>query len=453
MKEIIIVGSGIAGLSFAYECLLRGYKVLIIDKDSQIGGLSKSITHNNCQLDMGVHIFHGRDQEVLQKVRNIVAPNKLVKVKRRGKLYIKGKYIDWPLKLNSIFQLPLSLALKIFFNQILNKKTTSFNPINFQDELLQIYGSNLYYSFFHPITKKFLKTDPKKIHSDWAYANIRAATKIEDKSFSESYKYLTENTSIESKKEFNVMKFLIKSITTKKKNEPFYYFKNGFGTLPESYSEKILKLGGLIKTNTTIETFIIAQDKINQCIINGKKYDTDEVIWTGNLIDLCDLLNIEFPQLFYIHSKFVYFFLNNCNKNHQVCYYSDEDVSFVRGTILSNHSKTVINNNKISDLLCVEYTFKSKEEMVNNFKIKNIAIKDIKKVGLIDENSSIEDIFELNIPYTYPILETDYKKKLTYIQNQVKKIENLQTFGRQGGFSYENADIIIKQAINHPMFK
>ena len=51
--------------------------------------------------------------------------------------------------------------------------------------------------------------------------------KIEDKSFVESNKYLTDSTDNEAKNEFNIIRFLIKSITANRKNEPFYYFKNG----------------------------------------------------------------------------------------------------------------------------------------------------------------------------------------------------------------------------------
>lgn len=452
MKRFIIVGAGIAGLSFAYECLLRGFQVLLVEKDCSIGGLAKSITHNDCQLDIGVHIFYGRDQEVLQKVKEVVDPDKWVKVKRKGRLYLKGRYVDWPLQLTAVYQLPFFFVLRVLRDQISIKKTTTFTSSNFQHELLQIYGPTLYYSFFHPITKRFLKTDPQRIHPDWAFSSIRAATKIEDKSFSESYKYLTETTDIKSKKEFNLIKFLVQSITANRSDEPFYYFKNGFGTLPESYKERILRLGGRIMTNATVDAFVFEQNSIRQCIVNGRKHDCDNVIWTGNLSDLCRLLNIEDPRLPYIHSKFVYFFLRNCNKDHQVCYYADEDVSFVRGTILSNHSKTIIGNNKISDLLCLEYTFKTKEEMFNSSKVQ-IAKEDIVRVGLINDNSSVESVFELNVPFSYPVLTIDYREKITDLQNQLDKYDNISTLGRQGTFSYENADVIIKEVINHPMFK
>jgi protoporphyrinogen oxidase len=452
-KKVVIVGAGIAGLSFAYESLLKGFEILLVEKEKTVGGLSKSFTHNDCQLDIGVHILHGRDEQVLTKVREIVHPDEWVKVKRNGKLFLKGRYIDWPLNLKALYQLQFSLGIKILLDQIIKKKSNSSNSSNFHDELLQIYGPTLYYSFFHPITEKFLNTDPKNIHSDWAFSSIRAATKIEDKSFVESNKYLTDSTDDEAKNEFNILKFLIKSITASRNNEPFYYFKNGYGTLTESYKEKILQLGGNIKLDSTVDSFIFDNKQIKYTVINGDKYDSDHVVWTGNLPNLISLLDIEDPNFSYLHSKFLYFFLKKCNKNHQVCYYADNDISFVRGTILSNHSKTIINNPNISDLLCLDYSYNSINEMFTDSEIKKNAIKDIIKVGLIKDESSIDSIFELNVPYTYPLLTLDYKDKLFTLQNQLKDFGNLVTLGRQGSFGYENADVIIKEVINHPMFK
>ena len=398
--------------------------------------------------------MHLRDKDIYRKVQEIVAPDKWVRIKRKGKLYIQGRYIDWPLRYTAIYQLPFMLSFRIIFDQIFKKKICSSQESNFSNELLALYGPTLYYSFFHPLTKRFLRTNPEQVHVDWAFSSIRSATKIEDKSFSKSYKYLTETTDEESKKDFNVIKFFIKSLKMNKESEKFYYFKNGFGTLVDSYKEKIMELGGKIKTNTEIKRFIMNGDRVEKCVMEDGIYDMDYVIWTGNLFDMCKLLQIEKPKLSYLHSKFLYLFLKDCKKNHQVCYYADQDISFVRGTILSNHSKSIIKNKKISDLLCLEYTYKSEEEMYKDFnRVKQQAVADLKKVGIITDETSIENIYEINAPYSYPILLKDYKEHVNSLQKQVGRYKNVLPFGRQPTFNYENVDVIIKEAINHKFFE
>ena len=48
MQKVIIIGAGPAGLSTAYELLKNGknkYKVILLEKEKQVGGISKTINY------------------------------------------------------------------------------------------------------------------------------------------------------------------------------------------------------------------------------------------------------------------------------------------------------------------------------------------------------------------------------------------------------------------------
>ena len=452
MKKIVIVGAGITGLAFAYECLLRKHQVLIVEKTFEVGGLARTVTHNDCLLDIGVHLLYLKDPEVRKKVEELISPEEWLRVKRNGKLYLKSRYIDWPPTLRSPFQFPFSFSFRVLLDQIL--KTRSDGVVgNYESEILSIYGPTLYHSFFEPLTKKFLKVDPKSVHSDWAFSSLRSATKIEDKSFAQSYKYLTQTTDANAKNDFNIFKFLLQSLKTNREKEHFYYFSDGFGVLAEAYKKKILQLGGQILLGKSATALTVKENRISQCNIDGQTYDIDELVWTGNPFALCQLLNIDSPRLEFLHSKFVYVFLRKCLKEHQTCYYADSNVSFVRGTILSNHSKDIIRNKNISDIVCLEYTHKSLEEMnANAENIKLSITAELKKVKLIDHDDDVESVFEIKAPYSYPILTTDYREKIAALQEQLSRFAGLISIGRQATFNYENSDVIIKNVLHHPMF-
>jgi len=101
MKKVIIAGAGVSGLAFAYECLLRGFHVLIMESTSEIGGICRTISHHGCKLDIGSHVLYAKDSQVEQKIREIVGSEKWIKIRRYGKLYLKGRYVDWPLRYSS----------------------------------------------------------------------------------------------------------------------------------------------------------------------------------------------------------------------------------------------------------------------------------------------------------------------------------------------------------------
>ena len=454
MKKIIIVGAGIAGLAFAYECLLHQYDVLLVENTSEVGGLARTVVHNDCCLDIGVHVLYLKDKEVREKVAEIISPEKWIQIRRNGKLYIKGRYVDWPLTLRSLVQLPFGFTLRAFRDQISKKIGAQKSHQDYESEVLALYGPTMYHSFFEPLTRKFLQTEPSKIHSDWAFSSLRAATKIEDKSFAESNQYLTQTTDAEAKKHFNVMLFLLNCLLADRDNELFYYFNDGFGALAEAYKERILGLGGRILMNKEVAALNVEQDKITKCVIDGQPHDVDELIWTGDPFNLCRLLNLPRPDLEYLHSKFVFVFLKRCLKDHQVCYYADEHLSFSRGTILSNHSKMIIRNKNVSDVICLEYTSKSEEDMNRDFSsMRPRMIKELKQTRMIEDESDIESFFEINAPRSYPVLTVDYREKLAAFKERLRRFSGLAVIGRQATFNYENADVVIKSVLHHPLFR
>ena len=356
--KFLIVGSGIAGLSFAYEAIKKKHKVTVIEKSNNFGGLCRSFKKNNCILDLGVHLFHGRDPSVINLAKEVVDLDKWIHVKRIGKLYILGKHITWPIKFISFLQLPLSLSIGILIDQfkIIFLKKELNNKKNYENEILGLYGKSLLINLFKPLTEKFFKVKTLQIHSDWAFSSIRSATKIEDSAYKESSQYLIRDTAVDAKKSFNIFRFVLNQLIDSFKNEDFYYFKDGYGTLANGYVKHIKKKGGSVLLNKSIEKIHVKSNNITHITINGKKEIVEHIVWTGNLENLCDLLKINKPKVKRLHSKFVYVFLNKCSKNHQVCYYADLDISFVRGTILSNHYKGIINNKNIDSILCLEYT-------------------------------------------------------------------------------------------------
>ena len=50
--ETLVVGAGIAGLSTAYELVLRGQEVAVVDRGSVAGGMTaRTSAHLSCQID------------------------------------------------------------------------------------------------------------------------------------------------------------------------------------------------------------------------------------------------------------------------------------------------------------------------------------------------------------------------------------------------------------------
>ena len=99
-QKVIILGSGPTGLITAWKLLEKGLDVLIIEKNSNSGGLCRSWRHNEFILDTGPHIFHTPDEE-LKKFWKSNFKDLLIE----GKFYCKNVKGE---KFNEFYDYPFS---------------------------------------------------------------------------------------------------------------------------------------------------------------------------------------------------------------------------------------------------------------------------------------------------------------------------------------------------------
>ena len=65
-KKVIIIGAGPAGLTAAYYLLKNSnkYSVIILEKDKQIGGISKTVNYQGNLMDLGGHRFFTKSTKI-----------------------------------------------------------------------------------------------------------------------------------------------------------------------------------------------------------------------------------------------------------------------------------------------------------------------------------------------------------------------------------------------------
>jgi all-trans-retinol 13,14-reductase len=57
--DVIIIGSGLGGLQCGYILSQEGFKVLILEKNKQIGGNLQTFSRDKCIFDTGIHYIGG----------------------------------------------------------------------------------------------------------------------------------------------------------------------------------------------------------------------------------------------------------------------------------------------------------------------------------------------------------------------------------------------------------
>ena len=128
-KKVVIIGSGPAGLTAAYELLDKSnkYEVTVLEELNIVGGISRTVNYKGNRMDMGGHRFFSKDERVNEwwekilpsqgslpkddKILNRTStlteggpnPDKTDKVmlrrNRLSRIYFKNKFFDYPISL------------------------------------------------------------------------------------------------------------------------------------------------------------------------------------------------------------------------------------------------------------------------------------------------------------------------------------------------------------------
>lgn len=402
MKNIAILGAGIAGLSAGYYLENLGINYKIFEKSETYGGLARSFLWHGFHCDFAAHRFFSNDKDVESDVLNLIP---MVYHTRRSKLYMKGQWISDPINpIELIHHIPIKEKIQLVTDLL--RKEKNFSAHNFQEYVINKHGNYMFQNFFKPYTEKLFGIKSNNISVLWAKNKVRLNNPF-------------KNTDKNTKKYFSY----------------FYYpISNGYGAIADVFykniSEHILFNSSITSVNLRNDEIISVDYELDG---NNYTYECDAVISTLPLSLTAMMLDISF-SLSYRKVDAVYLLVNRpfVSENHWI-YFSDEDISINRLVEFKNLSP--VNCPDENTVICAEVTR-------NEPDVLNKVIKDLVCVGLLRE----DDILDAKIvrqDYGYPVYSIDYEEELIRIFDEIGKIKNFFILGRAAEFIHREVDDII----------
>lgn len=170
MKKVVVIGSGISGLSIS-RMLSDQYDVEIVEKDQKFGGLIKcERIEGNLFHRVGGHVFNSRNQVVLDWFWSHFDKEKeFLSATRNAKIRMNEQLVGYPIE-NYLYQLPEE-QLKPIVNELIDKlsedKLEISDYANFKDFLIGNFGEELYKLYFGPYNTKIWNADLAEVPLDW----------------------------------------------------------------------------------------------------------------------------------------------------------------------------------------------------------------------------------------------------------------------------------------------
>ncbi len=431
--DYCIVGAGPSGLTLAYKLLKGGGNVVVIERDNRVGGLAKSYNYDGQIFDTGPKRFHTDDKIVVDFINHIM---EMIRIKRSTKVYFMDRYFEWPLNSTDLIKMPFNISLKCFFDLLKNREDGNLKT--FRDYITSKYGETLYDLFFKPYTKKFLRWDPDDIHADWATTGINRT--VIDKRLEKQTNSL-----------FDVIRSLM--LPEKIDTEFLYPKEEGFG----GFYEKLLELcqgfdGFHIMYNDSISNLENNKQKFSGLTKSGETIYFDQLIWSGNLNDLLEIISPSNQKVSYLNTIFYNIICKEggIGKNRAQWIYVSKGESLISRVTCMKEFAPYTCNDGYYNMVC-ELTDSQKKPVffANPEKYTQRILEELVSMSLLKRIKFVEDIKINPILDTYPIYHKNYIKDFATTAATIKGFsKNIHLLGRCGAFWYNNSDHSIRFAID-----
>jgi len=159
--DLLIIGSGLFGATFANIAKNNGRKCLVIDKRKTIGGNVYCEKINNILIHKyGPHIFHTSDEKIWKFVNNFT---KFKQIIHTPYTFYRNKYFPMPFNMYLFQEIYKTKDIEKIKKII--KKDKIKNPKNLKEQAISTVGKKVYNTIIKGYTEKQWGTSAKKLPS------------------------------------------------------------------------------------------------------------------------------------------------------------------------------------------------------------------------------------------------------------------------------------------------
>ena len=486
-REVLIIGAGPAGLTAALELVRAGLRPVVIEADSQVGGISKTINFDGNRMDLGGHRFFSKSDWVMQWWQQILpvdmeesaaqavklayqnqsrdfTPSRTADASDRdrvmlirprlSRIYYLRRFFDYPVKLNAntIRNLGLPRMARIGLSYLAARAAPVKPEQTLEDFLINRFGRELFRTFFKDYTEKVWGAACSQISAEWGAQRIKGLSIT--KALLHAARQALGGIGVGSK---NVETSLI---------EQFMYPKLGPGQLWEVVAEMVEKGGGQVLLNQRAvcihrdEFRITGADVIDTASGDVRRIECSELISTIPVKELMENMRPEVPAgPLSIATALPYrdfitagllvprmFPPTGARVDSPAgmppdnwIYIQEPDVKLGRLQIFNNWSPAMVKDHpKI--FLGLEYFCAEGGALWNMPKDRflSFAAAELEKIGLI-KASEVEAGTVIKVPKAYPAYFGSYDR-MPELRAYFSRFSNLFLVGRNGMHRYNNQD-------------
>lgn len=436
-RTVVIIGAGPAGLTAAYQLCKTGVAAVVLERDSTVGGLAKTINHKDFRFDIGGHRFYTKAKAAEDIWREVLREEDFRRRKRLSRIYYNKRFFHYPLRASSmLFNLGFWNGCLILLSYLRAQMFPEKSEQNFEQWVTNRFGKRLYRIFFKSYTEKVWGIPCNEITAEWATQRIKGlslAVVVKD---------------IFSRQTGNDKGAVVKSLI----NE-FDYPRLGPGMMWETMAEVVRDRGGIIRTGAKVERIHWKQDAVEAVEITGE--GQKEILRGTHFISSMPIrelvrklspappahVSAAADKLQYRDFLTVVLIVNRRDLfPDNWIYIHDPEVKVGRVQNFKNWSQDMVpDQNKTC--LGLEYFCFEGDGLWNmeDEQLIELGKRELEKLGLM-KSADVEEGKVVRVPKAYPVYDSTYRESLEIVRRFFGTLSNLQLVGRNGMHKYNNQD-------------
>lgn len=166
MAKIVIIGAGLTGISAAYHLEKKDFhNFTIFEKESEVGGLCRSVQQDGFTFDYTGHLLHANDDYFRNLMQSIFGLENFNSIDRRSFIYSQDIFTRYPYQIN-LYGLPTSTIAECIEGFILRNQSKN-TPKTFLQWVESNFGAGFAKHFFMPYQEKIFAYDLTKLTASW----------------------------------------------------------------------------------------------------------------------------------------------------------------------------------------------------------------------------------------------------------------------------------------------
>ncbi len=485
----VIAGAGPAGLTAALELLRRSpITPVVLEADSQVGGISKTVVYRGNRMDLGGHRFFSKSdwvmrwwQEILPVARDEAAadPSLLLAyqgqsrefipepgmpsmtagtmlVRRRlSRIFYRRRFFDYPLRLD--LKTLRNIGALETFRIGMSYSRSQFRPrhaeASLEDFFINRFGDRLYRTFFKDYTEKVWGVSCREISAEWGAQRIKGLSIRKALSHALTRSFRSPADTSQKGTETSLI-------------ERFLYPRLGPGQMWEEVARRIASQGGTIELQHRVVGIDHDGQRVKAVHVRDQKSGSsrrvpcDYFLSSMPIGELTPMLRPEDPRILRIAQRLPYRdFITvglllarmrpagaptaanspNGMPPDNWIYIQEPDVKLGRLQIFNNWSPALVARPE-TIWLGLEYFCTEGDELWSmvDGRLIEFASRELEKIGLIDRRDVLDGTV-VRVPKAYPAYFGEYRD-FGSVRSYLDRFVNLYPVGRNGMHRYNNQD-------------